>query len=561
MSGLHFSRAEQLLDIAPVGIHHTDTAGTCTWVNERWSAITGISRADALGRPWIEAVHDGDRGPLLAQWLETVARGLEFVCDVRVGGQDGPARQVTIRSVSVQSSTGAVAGHVAAVTELPDRRHDEMRQLIVENLTDIVLVFDMRRELLYATPSFETLTGRRAEDAACHVHEGLSVHPEDAPRMRSLWAGLWGGEGYLGAEFRVVTPDGVERWCTSGGVPVLDGEGRQVGVQIRHADVTGRKHIEERVRESEERARSIVATTSDAFVATDADGTVMEWNHAAEVLFGWEPEEAVGMRFVDLVLGPDDGESVSAAMSRYREVGDQSGLLTAAEIRARRRDQGEFIAEMTLWPIGSGDGCSFNTFVTDITERKQRESAVEHLAFHDGLTGLPNRAYFEERLSEALASVEVGDGTTAAGLLFVDVDRFKHVNDTMGHDAGDDLLCEVAERLRRGARSNDVVARLAGDEFVVLLSDLPAVDAAPFADGIAQRFQAALSAPYALKGAQFSTSASIGVAVYPDHAHNAASLVKAADTSMYVGKRAGAGRVSVAGKRVDAARRAAGSGR
>ena len=208
---------------------------------------------------------------------------------------------------------------------------------------------------------------------------------------------------------------------------------------------------------------------------------------------------------------------------------------------------------MTLWPIGSGDGCSFNTFVTDITERKQRESAVEHLAFHDGLTGLPNRAYFEERLSEALASVEVGDGTTAAGLLFVDVDRFKHVNDTMGHDAGDDLLCEVAERLRRGARSNDVVARLAGDEFVVLLSDLPAVDAAPFAEGIAQRFQAALSAPYALKGAQFSTSASIGVAVYPDHAHNAASLVKAADTSMYVGKRAGAGRVSVAGKRVDTA--------
>ena len=81
------SRAEQLLDLAPVGIHHTDAAGTCTWVNERWSAITGISPADACGRPWLDAVHDGDRGPLLAQWLETVARGLEFVCDVRVGGR------------------------------------------------------------------------------------------------------------------------------------------------------------------------------------------------------------------------------------------------------------------------------------------------------------------------------------------------------------------------------------------------------------------------------------------------------------------------------------------
>jgi PAS domain S-box-containing protein len=254
VSGHHLSRAEQLLDVAPVGIHHTDAAGTCTWVNERWSAITGISPADACGRPWLDAVHDGDRGPLLAQWLETVARGLEFVCDVRVGGRDGPARQVTIRSVPVHNAAGVITGHVAAVTELPDRRHDRMRRLIVEDLTDVVLIFDMRRELLYATPSFETLTGRRTEDAACHVHEGLSVHPDDAPRMRSLWAGLWDGRGYFGAEFRVVTPDGDERWCTSAGAPVLDGEGRQDGVQIRHADVTGRKG-----------------------------------NGAAEALLGWEP--------------------------------------------------------------------------------------------------------------------------------------------------------------------------------------------------------------------------------------------------------------------------------
>ena len=127
------------------------------------------------------------------------------------------------------------------------------------------------------------------------------------------------------------------------------------------------------------------------------------------------------------------------------------------------------------------------------------------------------------------------------------------MNDTLGHDAGDDLLREVAERLRRGARSNDVVARLAGDEFVVLLTDLPATDAAPIAERVGRRFQAALSAPYALRGAEFSTGASIGVAVYPDHARDAASLVKAADMSMYAGKRAGAGRVSVAGACADAA--------
>ena len=111
-----------------------------------------------------------------------------------------------MRSVPVHDARGAITGHVAAVTELPDRRHDRMRRLIVENLTDVVLFFDMRRELLYATPSFETLTGRRPEDAVWHVHEALGVHPDDAPRMRSLWAGLWESEGYLGS--RVPDRDG-----------------------------------------------------------------------------------------------------------------------------------------------------------------------------------------------------------------------------------------------------------------------------------------------------------------------------------------------------------------
>jgi cyclic di-GMP phosphodiesterase Gmr len=550
MSGRRSHRPDRLLDLAPVGIHHADPAGICTWVNERWSELTGVPHDAACGRLWVDALHDDDRDAVLAQWLETVARGLEFVCDVRLPAADGSVREATLRSVPVLDAHGTLTGHAAALSELPNRRHDTLRRLIVENLTDVVLFFDMRRELLYATPSFEALTGRRPEDAACHIHEGLGVHPDDAPRMRSLWAGLWQGEAYSGAEFRVVTADDSERWCTSAGAPVLDRDGRQAGVQIRHADVTGRRRTEERVRESEERARSIVATTSDAFVATDADGIVMEWNGAAEQLFGWEPEEAVGMPFAEIAFV--DGGAVAAGMARYRESGDRSGLGTGSELRARRRDGSELIAEMTLWPIGSGEGTSFNAFVTDITERKRREQAVQHLAFHDRLTGLPNRAHFEERLGEALARVDAG-GAIAVGLLFLDIDSFKHVNDTLGHDAGDELLREVAARLHRSARTNDVVARLAGDEFVVLVSDLPAAEAEAIAAQVAGRVMAALSEPYTLSGVAFATTASIGIAVYPHHATDAAGLVKAADVSMYASKRAGPGRISSAASRADAA--------
>jgi diguanylate cyclase (GGDEF)-like protein/PAS domain S-box-containing protein len=370
--------------------------------------------------------------------------------------------------------------------------------------------------------------------------------------MRSLWAGLWAGEGYAGAEFRVVTAEGTERWCTSAGAPVRDGEGRQAGVQIRHADVTGRRHIEERVRQSEERARSIVATTSDAFVATDADGLVMEWNRAAELLFGWEPEEAVGLAFARLVLAAEDGEAVSAAMAGYRETGDGTGFEAGREVHARRSDGSGFIAEMTLWPIGSGDESSFNAFVTDITDRKRREKAVEHLAFHDRLTGLPNRAHLETQVGAALASVDAGR-TGEAALLFLDIDRFKHVNDTMGHDAGDELLRQVAERLRKAARSHDVVARLAGDEFVVLLTDLPAPGAVRVAGQVADRIRAALTAPYELPGGGFETTASIGVAVYPEDAADAAVLFKTADERMYEQKRGGRGARPRPGEHADAA--------
>ena len=221
-------------------------------------------------------------------------------------------------------------------------------------------------------------------------------------------------------------------------------------------------------------------------------------------------------------------------------------------MRARRSDGSGFIAEMTLWPIGSGDESSFNAFVTDITDRKRREKAVEHLAFHDRLTDLPNRAHLETQVGAALASVDAGR-TGEAALLFLDIDRFKHVNDTMGHDAGDELLRQVAERLRKGARSHDVVARLAGDEFVVLLTDLPAPGAVRAAGQVAARIRAALAAPYKLPGGAFETKASVGVAVYPEDAADAASLFKTADERMYEEKRGGDGALRQPGEHADAA--------
>jgi diguanylate cyclase (GGDEF)-like protein len=185
---------------------------------------------------------------------------------------------------------------------------------------------------------------------------------------------------------------------------------------------------------------------------------------------------------------------------------------------------------------------TLNAFVRDITERKLREEQFTFMAYHDPLTGLPNRAMLEQHLE--LVLVRARHDGSAAALLYLDIDRFKSVNDTYGHEAGDQFLCDVAARLRAAARSGDLVVRLGGDEFVVVLGDLPAAAAAEVASAVAQRVHEGLSQPFDVAGARFETSASVGIALFPDDGADPASLLTSADTGMYASKRAGRGRTS-----------------
>lgn len=174
----------------------------------------------------------------------------------------------------------------------------------------------------------------------------------------------------------------------------------------------------------------------------------------------------------------------------------------------------------------------------DITDRKIAEDRNQHLAYHDVLTGLPNRSLFRDRVQHAIASAERERSRLA--LMFVDLDRFKPVNDTYGHGVGDQLLKAVAERLYRCLRKSDSPARLGGDEFVVLL---PAIKTERNALEIAEKIRHEMSVPFEIDGLTLEISASIGVAIYPDHADNAQRLVDCADLAMYYAKAEGRNRV------------------
>jgi diguanylate cyclase (GGDEF)-like protein/PAS domain S-box-containing protein len=288
------------------------------------------------------------------------------------------------------------------------------------------------------------------------------------------------------------------------------------------------------------------AAAAEAIVTVDDQGRIELVNPAAESMFGYDRGEMTG-RGVDEFLpasrrGESDGPRaprLASAMARSLGLGRESVGL--------RKDGTTFPIEVTISQADDGAGPSYTAIVRDITRRKRDEEEMRHLASHDVLTGLANRALFHDRLGEALAAGE-RSGRMAAVML-LDLDDFKRINDTLGHPLGDRLLCEVAERLRHCSRKSDTVARLGGDEFAIVATNLESADAATF---LASRIIDSLAAPVRLDGHRIETGTSVGVSLFPTDATDAESLLINAERALYQAKAAGRGTYRFFSERINA---------
>jgi diguanylate cyclase (GGDEF)-like protein/PAS domain S-box-containing protein len=330
--------------------------------------------------------------------------------------------------------------------------------------------------------------------------------------------------------------DGSWQWFEVVGNNLLD-DPVVAGVVLNSRDVTERRRVEEALRESDERLRLMVQHGYDIVTIIDADARVRYVSPAVTNLMGYQPEELEGRRGFDFVH-PDDVDAVSANFAR---VVATPGFHAPIELRARHADGSwrwfEFAhTNMVDNPVVAGVVVN----IRDITERKQVEDQLAHQALHDVLTGLPNRASLLDRLDSAMNRSERRQSTLA--VLFLDLDRFKVVNDSLGHSMGDQLLIAVAERLRGVLRPGDTAARLGGDEFVVFCEDLQG----PLeAIGVAERIAETVAAPVSLGGREMSTTVSIGIA-FPTQAHGRAEdLLRNADAAMYRAKDRGRARYEV----------------
>lgn len=298
--------------------------------------------------------------------------------------------------------------------------------------------------------------------------------------------------------------------------------------------VTNLKQVKVDLEKSRSQLQAIIHNAMDGIITINEAGEILGFNPAAEQIFGYAQQEVLNKNLKMLMPEPTRSEH-DAYLNRYKQTGEVRIIgVCGREVIATRKNGEQFPMELSISEMILGGQRYFVGIVRDITERKRAEEKIEHLAHYDYLTDLPNRALFVDSLVHCLAMAKRNSFKTA--VLFLDLDGFKKVNDTQGHDVGDLLLRAVSKRLKATIRASDTVARVGGDEFIFVLNEVGSDENAAL---MANKIIAALSEPFELKGRQCHIGGSIGISIYPDASTDTETLIKQADNAMYLAKQSG----------------------
>ncbi|MFT3906407.1 MAG: EAL domain-containing protein [Steroidobacteraceae bacterium] len=396
---------------------------------------------------------------------------------------------------------------------------------------------DIEWHFEYLSTGCRDLTGFAAEELLHGGPRSLEelIHPDDRYRVcEARSAALELGRNFE-LEYRIYGADGLLRWVSDrGAARSNDPQHAEAGiVEGIIQDITSRKLADLAAREAERRYRGLFDYAIEGIFRTTADGRYLAANPALARIYGFDSADELIQSLRDirrqLYVDPTRREEFMRLI-RGR------GSITGFESQIFRRDGNIIWISENARAVNDAQGALlyYEGTVEDITERKLYEARLERQANYDALTGLANRALFHDRLEQAILAANNHSGSLA--VVFIDLDRFKFINDSLGHPVGDRLLQTVAERLRRRVRDCDTVARLGGDEFVVLVNGHGGADTVQLmVDGLIQE----IMQPWVIEHGTFNLTCSIGVALYPSDAEDAATLLKHADTAMYRAKELG----------------------
>lgn len=446
-----------------------------------------------------------------------------------------------LKAVEVHSGPITINGHVflySIIHDISARRAAEKlaeelnRDFItlLENTTDFIYFKDKNSRFRFCSQTLAAITGHNSwrdmtgkhdlevfppDTAAIYYEEELPIFSEAKPLLNKT-------DPYYDEQ-------GNSGWVNTNKWPVVDDTGEVVGLFGISRDVTQQYEAEKQ----QKIANSVFNNVMEGIIVTDPKGLVVEVNDSFCTLSGYSRAEILNKEPRFLKSGHHDSSFFQAMWDSLLNEQHWHG-----NIWNRHKDGGVFVCRTTITAITDAQGQVANYIGTfsDITTQAREHQAIEKMAYYDALTGLPNRILFEDRLSQSLAQCERSQGKVA--ICFLDLDKFKPVNDQFGHRAGDQLLKEIATRLEQSIRKGDTVARLGGDEFALVI---PILNNLGELDTLLQRILHDCAQPYLLTDdASVSVSASIGVSLYPNDGDNGDHLIHLADQAMYKAKESGA---------------------
>jgi diguanylate cyclase (GGDEF)-like protein/PAS domain S-box-containing protein len=534
-----------LVERAPVGIFEIDAGLECVYVNPRWSEITGITAAEATGFGWTAAVHPDDVHTIGVELERAVAEGRDLQLETRFVRADGTVGW-SLTNARITMVDGRISGFTGTFADITQQH--EVEEQLAYNEARLSALFEASSDIMailepdgnwHASPAGTRILGYPIGYEEDGGLLGL-VHPDDLERAITAVAEVTAGTRakHEPVRLRVRHIDGHYRWFECVGEDRTD-DPVVGGVVIIARDVTEQQRAEEAQAEAEKRFRTAFELSPLGIALVDLDGRFLDVNPAYCRTVGRSEDDLIGADSLGLVFAEDRDRAVSEGIQRAAGRPDR----IPEPVRLLHADGRTVwvLTDTSLVEDGAGEAAYVIAIVTDVTERKKLERKLEFQAYHDPLTHLANRARLRDLLETAWDR-HGHDGRLA--LLFVDLDRFKSVNDTLGHDAGDEVLLLAARRLERAVRAGDSVARFGGDEFVVICEQVAGADEAA---QIANRIRESLAVTYRLSAGIAEVAASVGVAV-DDGEATVDDLLRKADRAAYRAKELGRNRVVVEGR-------------
>jgi PAS domain S-box-containing protein len=440
-------RAE-ILHAFPSLVWAADTTGGCNFVNQAWEDYTGRTLQSEVGSGWLESVHQEDRAGVERAWTE--ARGLvrPFEKEYRLLRGDGSYGYIHHVAVPLNDEHGRLTGYLGTCHDITDQRaaerlarsREQEIRMLADNVPVLIAYFsaaDLR--CIFANKAYAQMWGWDEHSIVGHTVDEV-IGPEGARAIAPFISRAVAGEAVV-YERTIRAADGAERILEVNLLPQIDPAGKTVAAAVLIHDITRHRRAEQAVRDSEERLRKFVEAAQAGIVFHD-EGLITDVNDALLRLTGYTMEEMVGSRVIEYVV-PEKREEALENVRRGYELPYESAIIAAdGSVIPVEFEGREMPIQGKLYRL---------SIVRDIRRRLASQARIDYLAHHDLLTGLPNRALLQDRLEFIIGSAR-RRGKQAA-LLFIDLDNFKVVNDSLGHDAGDVLLKVLAERIPQVLRT------------------------------------------------------------------------------------------------------------